>query len=82
MKKKARNRQKVPIHSIQHKDLFLQKGKGQNNISCFQEGIKALHRGRNCFWINTISQASLQLVREKSSMQNGKQGHSAYDDVG
>lgn len=41
---------KHPFHSLQHKDQFWHRDKGQDNIICFQEGMKALHRGRDCFW--------------------------------
>lgn len=32
---------KMSIYSIQHKDLFRQKSKRQNDMACFQEGISS-----------------------------------------
>lgn len=48
--KKSPKRHEISIHSLQCKDLFWHKDKGQDSIICFQEGIKALQRGRDCFW--------------------------------
>lgn len=39
--KKKKKEKKMSIYSIQHKDLFRQKNKGQNDMACFQEGISS-----------------------------------------
>lgn len=38
---KKKKEKKMSIYSIQHKDLFRQKSKRQNDMACFQEGISS-----------------------------------------